>query len=235
MLLQIINAKLISYSKHKNNIFLRSWYLPFSLCLCLCLLSLLLLLISIGCHNFNSTIFKTVSDILLIPIVIGSFLSTISIIAASIVQFRNKLIAKGVTNLVLFLISLLLVVGNSGILYAITMAGASLCYATPVNKKLAISTALEWTRLSPLPSSAKNIETKISGSAFTREYIVVFNAPAKDIERWLLSSAGIENVVPKELVNGYIEYQIKTIENVSYGKLIVDKSKRKVYIRAVWS
>jgi hypothetical protein len=53
-----------------------------------------------------------------------------------------------------------------------------------------VSAALEWSRMLPVPASATNINLQTSGSMFSRSFVLEFDAPLADIEKWFAASPG---------------------------------------------
>jgi hypothetical protein len=106
---------------------------------------------------------------------------------------------------------------------------------TPINRKYAIEAALEWARLAPLPKSANIIATDIEGSAFTREFRVIFTAPASEIKAWIKASPGIKAVKPTKEEDGNWHYKIVPLGKVLYAGIIVSSDYTKVWIRTFWS
>ncbi|MBG7612938.1 hypothetical protein IU405_11835 [Polaribacter sp. BAL334] len=103
----------------------------------------------------------------------------------------------------------------------------------PWQEKDAIQTTLNWGGLAELPKEAENLTVEKEGSAFTRTFIVKFNANQKEIENWILNSKRLKNNKPK--VSGETKsYEVHPGENESFGgKVSVEKGL--VTIRMSWS
>src|SRR4051812_36160977 len=63
-------------------------------------------------------------------------------------------------------------------------------------KNSAIEAALDWTRMSPIPAAATNTEVVTKGSMFTREFVVTFQLPQKQLQQWLAGSPGTKGATP---------------------------------------
>lgn len=82
----------------------------------------------------------------------------------------------------------------SAIALAAVIAAVAFGYRACNAEKL--RAALEAGRLSPLPSSARNVESDTMGNGFARAYWLRFSADAGDLDAWLAGSPGMREVAP---------------------------------------
>jgi hypothetical protein len=106
-------------------------------------------------------------------------------------------------------------------------------FVFPWQKEDAIKTTLYWGGLAKLPIEMENIKVRKEGSAFSRTFIIEFNATQKQIENWIINSKRLKNNFPK--VNGENKtYEIFPGENESFGgKVNIENGK--VNIKISWS
>ena len=100
----------------------------------------------------------------------------------------------------------------------------------------AIETSLTWTRMSPLPESAKNIDVLVEGSMFTREFEVEFEASEEEIKAWLADSPGTAvSYLPRYAsAKETISYKIDESEAL-FAQVTVDWETLTVVIHTYWS
>ena len=135
----------------------------------------------------------------------------------------------------LFISALLLIIFSFASVFIPTVVAETRCAYSPINQKIAVTNALEWSRLLELPDSAHNIEAETSGNIFTREIEVTFKASSEDIDKWISESPGTKNVIPIILSNGNSKYLVEKMEKVSFSELIIYKNENKVYLITYWS
>ncbi|MFP4346040.1 MAG: hypothetical protein ACLFU8_15195 [Anaerolineales bacterium] len=82
----------------------------------------------------------------------------------------------------------------------------------------ALETALEWSRLAPLPPSAAELEIETEGSAFTRAFRVSFRAPEAEIEAWATESPGLQESAP-DVDDGTRTYVIAPGGGAAYAEV----------------
>lgn len=98
-----------------------------------------------------------------------------------------------------------------------------------------IKTALEWGGLAELPANAKEIDIRQEGSAFTREFILMFTSDSLQIEDWILKSPGLQFVQSLLLNDGRMEYHVDGQAGSIGGTVYIDKKNGKVLIDVSWS
>ena len=98
----------------------------------------------------------------------------------------------------------------------------------------AIEASLAWSRMSPLPESAGQIETIEKGSMFTREFEVSFQAEKADIEAWLAQSAGTQTAMVSNSGDTSV-YKIAPGEGAQFARVYVDWTTLTVLIQTHWS
>ena len=104
-----------------------------------------------------------------------------------------------------------------------------------ISRESAIAATREWARLSPLPQSAVNLNIAIKGSMFTREFIIKFEAPSGDVQKWLSSSPGTTQTTPIQQDDGSLRYEIDPGGGAQFAEVTVSKDGTRVRIRAYWS
>ncbi len=62
---------------------------------------------------------------------------------------------------------------------------------TAEGRKEAIEATLEWGRLAPFPTSAREIKVKAEGGPFSRSFHCQFSASKSELEAWIKSSPGL--------------------------------------------
>lgn len=104
-----------------------------------------------------------------------------------------------------------------------------------VDKPSAISCTREWARLESFPKSAQNLKVIVEGSMFTREFVIAFDAPKKDIDEWLMKSPGTKGVKPQIQADGSLFYGIKPGGGAQYAEVVISNKGRHARIRTYWS
>ena len=97
-----------------------------------------------------------------------------------------------------------------------------------------LETARTWARLDPLPATATNLSVNTQGGMFSREFVITFTAPMKDIDKWLASSPGTAGVAPTRTGSERI-YKIKAGGGAQFAQVKVDESNGRVEIYTYWS
>jgi len=102
-------------------------------------------------------------------------------------------------------------------------------------RRSAISTALTWGRLAPLPETAQRLTVKTGGSAFSRSFRIQFTTLEQDIARWLALSDGTKEATPEKATASTRRFIIKPGSGAQHAEVIVDDAKGKVEIYVYWS
>jgi hypothetical protein len=100
-------------------------------------------------------------------------------------------------------------------------------------KSSALATALEWSRLGPLPPEARDIDVQTRGGMFTREFIITFTLPPAALNAWLAQSPGTADA-DRTPSGDQVSYRIRPYR-AQYALLEVDHRSGKVRIRTYWS
>ena len=79
---------------------------------------------------------------------------------------------------------------------------------TPEERKQAMDATLEWGRLAPFPSSAREFTIEVEGGFFTRTFRSHFKAPKGDLDTWIKQSPGLMETEPT-YADGKRKYTIK--------------------------
>ena len=118
------------------------------------------------------------------------------------------------------------------ILVTVVVAGYFLLQRS--NYYSGLNVTKEWAQLSEFPASATNLTVELSGSIFTREFTVEFDAPLADIEAWLKESPGTSTVTPE--IDGSIRtYPIEPGGGAQHAELELDENSGHVTINSYWS
>ncbi|HEX5244416.1 MAG TPA: hypothetical protein VFW23_14230 [Tepidisphaeraceae bacterium] len=118
--------------------------------------------------------------------------------------------------------------GIAAILILFLVAGHFLDQDSP------ISAALEWARLAPFPSSARDIKIEKDGGMFTREFTISFTAAPDDVSRWIKASPGPASA--SRTSDGSVTiYSIKPGGGASFAEVRVDEKTGRVVIHTYWS
>ncbi|MEM6868678.1 MAG: hypothetical protein AAF528_09895 [Cyanobacteria bacterium P01_C01_bin.121] len=122
-----------------------------------------------------------------------------------------------------------------GILLILTMLlSGGVLWIRQINRQSAIDTSLAWTRMSPLPESAKRIDVEVGGSLFTREFEVEFQASEADIKDWLVASPGVSFSPRDSISEGTVGYTISESDAL-FAQVTVDWETLTVLIHTYWS
>ncbi|KPL02365.1 MAG: hypothetical protein AMK75_02895 [Planctomycetes bacterium SM23_65] len=106
---------------------------------------------------------------------------------------------------------------------------------SPWNRESTMQTVRSWTRLAPLPSSARQLKIETRGSMFTREFIVTFEASSADVSRWLEASPGTSECMPTVQADGWHKYPVTPGGGAQFSEVLVSPDGTKVRIRTYWS
>jgi hypothetical protein len=125
-------------------------------------------------------------------------------------------------------------------LFASVVLGAGLMWfvfdaESPLNRESVVSATREWARLDPFPSSTRNMRLETTGSLFSREFAVEFDAPKADVQKWLSSSPGTSESTPLHQADGSLRFEIKPGGGAQFASIIVSRDGTHVRIRAYWS
>ena len=125
-----------------------------------------------------------------------------------------------------------------GCLGAFTLYGGCWLFfdiESPLNRNSAFSAVYEWARLEPIPSAAKNISISTTGSMFSREFNLNFDASKADIESWLSISPGTKSVTPEKTVQGDLYFKISPGGGAQGAEVTVSSEGTHVWVHAYWS
>ena len=111
--------------------------------------------------------------------------------------------------------------------------GGAICLSH-ANRRSALAAAAKWARLAPLPTSARDVGVDAKGSAFTREFVVTFDAPAAEIERWIAASPGPASAT-RTTAGSVTTYAITPGGGAQFAEVKVDRVANRVVIRTYWS
>jgi hypothetical protein len=114
----------------------------------------------------------------------------------------------------------------------IVVAGA--CIVPIINRRSALDCVHVWARLDAFPASATKMTVDVTGTMFTRTFVVDFDAPLKDIDAWLATSPGTVGVLPQK-TGATRHYTITPGGGAAFAELTIDESTGHVHIRAEWS
>lgn len=120
------------------------------------------------------------------------------------------------------------------ILILIVVGGHFLVACTDRDNSEEIRITREWANLAPLPD-ATDLKVEIKGSAFTREFIVVFTAKSDEIKEWIAKSPGTKDVSPTRNDKGELIYRIKPAGGAQFAEVTISADGSKVKIRTYWS
>jgi hypothetical protein len=111
---------------------------------------------------------------------------------------------------------------------------AATIYVSRANRQSAIAAATEWARLAPLPPSAQNLQVKVKGSMFTREFEIAFDASPAVLQQWLASSPGPLSAT-LTVTGPTTTYAITPGGGAAFAQVKVDHAAGRVVIRTYWS
>ena len=120
-------------------------------------------LISQGCHSFNSFLPSKITEQLILPLLGLNFISIIWVLFSTYEQSRKKYNSIAFTLTSLFISALLLIIFSFASVFIPTVVAETRCAYSPINQRIAVTNALEWSRLLELSDSAHNIEAKTLG------------------------------------------------------------------------
>ena len=102
------------------------------------------------------------------------------------------------------------------------------------NYKSALATTIEWSKLADFPASATNMSVTSLGGPFSREFLVSFNAPIADIDKWIADSPGTA-LTPPSISGKTRTFTVSPGGGAQFAEVEVDEREQKVTIRAYWS
>jgi hypothetical protein len=116
----------------------------------------------------------------------------------------------------------------------VLLAIAAVCLTGPLlagceTRSTTISTAREWTDTAELPPASEIVHTEKTGTMFSRQVLVCFEAPRSVIDRWLQKSPGIA-----EVGRGRWEYEVDHTDAV-HARVLIDWDDATVTLTAYWS
>ena len=118
-----------------------------------------------------------------------------------------------------------------GILAASVIVGLRISAAEDAS---AIETAKTWARLAPFPATAHDLHVKILGSMFTREFVITFVVPPRDLATWIQQSPGPASA--KQSTDGSeTVYEIVPGGGAGFSEIRVEPETGKVSIKTNWS
>ena len=108
--------------------------------------------------------------------------------------------------------------------------------ASPLNRRSAIRTTLEWARLAPFPVPASSLHVQVSGSMFTRQFRISFEGDPQKIQEWIDASPGTRGLQPLSERDsaGWLVYSIDPAHGL-IAEIHLSPDKRQVMVIAVWS
>jgi hypothetical protein len=108
--------------------------------------------------------------------------------------------------------------------------------ASPLNRRSAIRTTLEWARLAPFPVPTSSLHVQVSGSMFTRQFRISFAGDPQKIQEWLDASPGTRGLQPLSERDsaGWLVYSIDPAHGL-IAEVHLSPDKRQVMVIAVWS
>jgi len=122
----------------------------------------------------------------------------------------------------------------SGFIVLFLVIAFSVVLYKQYDQKEIIRVTQEWANLASFPENSEMISVEKTGTVFTREFRVRFNAPEKDIRKWLSDSPGTSQVTTD--INGDIEkYSIKPSGGAQFAEIIYNVKTNEIYIRVYWS
>ena len=106
---------------------------------------------------------------------------------------------------------------------------------SPINKRSAVRTTVEWARLAELPDSKRDLRVEILGSPFTREFRISFRDEPATISAWIKASPGPASVSPVTDPKGWSVYQYSAGGGANCSEVRVSPSGQEVIVRTCWS
>lgn len=102
-------------------------------------------------------------------------------------------------------------------------------------KEMAVIT-LEWGRLAPFPTDARNFKIHTEGNMFTRTFKGSFDASREAIVAWLTASPGVkEGTAQSDAEGKFMAYVLQTQPKVSYRRVKVFSNGTHVEFEVSWS
>ncbi len=98
----------------------------------------------------------------------------------------------------------------------------------------AVNVSREWARVAELPVPTWWVGVDTRGSAFTREFVLDFNASSEELDAWLAASPGIQDADITES-GSQITYSIAPGGGAQFAEVVVDRETGAVRIRTYWS
>jgi hypothetical protein len=120
-----------------------------------------------------------------------------------------------------------------GAFLALWTAGVS--WWAEKNRASAMECTLEWARLAPFPSSAREFTITAAGSMFTRGFRASFVAPPAAIEEWLAASPGTREAFKTAPSPGVRHFEIQPGGGANRAKVTVDDTAHRVFVFVEWS
>lgn len=106
--------------------------------------------------------------------------------------------------------------------------------ADPATKRKMLAIALKVGNLAPIPKNAVVRTISTEGSAFTRQFTVIFDTDPATMQMWLRSSKGIRTASIEKKGN-IIKYVIRPRLGYQDAEVLADSSRGKVRLRVCWS
>ena len=108
--------------------------------------------------------------------------------------------------------------------------------ASPLNRRSAIRTTLEWARFAPFPVPASSLHVQVSGSMLTRQFRISFAGVPQKIQEWLDASPGTRDLQPlsERHSAGWLVYSIDPARGM-IAEVHLSPDMRQVMVLAVWS
>ena len=105
----------------------------------------------------------------------------------------------------------------------------------PARRQEMMTVTLEWGRLAPFPSTARDLSVRTTGNLFTRGFESSFVAPPADIARWIDASPGLRETEPDLSSAGVRRYRVKPGGGAQFAEIRIDDTTNTVHIRVYWS
>lgn len=109
--------------------------------------------------------------------------------------------------------------------------------SSPLNRASALKVTKEWGRLADFPAHSRIAKLDVQGSMFTRGFVVIFEAPAAEVEQWIKDSPGLSDAKTTTTVqeDGSTLYQVTPGGGAQFAEVLISASKKLVRIHVFWS
>ena len=126
--------------------------------------------------------------------------------------------------------------GMCAVILALVGSWFVLSVASPLNRRSAIRTTLEWARLAPFPVPHSSLHVEVSGSPLTRQFWISFTGDPQKIQEWLEASPGTRGLQPLSERDsaGWLVYSIDPAHGL-IAEVHLSPDKSQVMVIAIWS